>query len=67
MLPVDFWYYGKWVHYACETKKTAQAKINLIFCLTAYGREIAEALAEHLACIEPKPLDHPEARIAVLE
>ena len=32
--------------------------------VTAHGREIAEALTERLACIEPKPLDHPEAGIA---
>ncbi len=32
--------------------------------VTAHGREIAEALAERLARIEPKPLDHPEAGIA---
>ena len=32
--------------------------------VTAYGREIAEALAERLARIEPKPLDHPDAGIA---
>lgn len=32
--------------------------------ITAHGRDIAEALAERLACIEPKPLDHPEAGIA---
>lgn len=32
--------------------------------VTAHGRKIAEALAERLACIEPKPLDHPEAGIA---
>ena len=32
--------------------------------VTAHGREIAEALAERLVRIEPKPLDHPEAGIA---
>ena len=32
--------------------------------VTAHGREIAEAVAERLACVEPKPLDHPEAGIA---
>ena len=32
--------------------------------VTAYGREIAEALAERLARIEPKPLDDPDAGIA---
>ncbi len=32
--------------------------------VTALGRDIAEALAECLAQIEPKPLDHPEAGIA---
>ena len=32
--------------------------------VTAYGREIAEALAERLAHIEPKPLDDPDAGIA---
>lgn len=32
--------------------------------VTAHGREIAEALAERLACIEPKPLDDPGAGIA---
>ncbi|RKU16468.1 aldehyde dehydrogenase [Candidatus Poribacteria bacterium] len=32
--------------------------------VTAHGREIAEAVAERLARIEPKPLDHPEAGIA---
>ena len=32
--------------------------------VTAHGRKIAEALAERLACIEPKPLDHPAAGIA---
>jgi len=32
--------------------------------VTANGREIAEALAERLARMEPKPLDHPEAGIA---
>ena len=31
---------------------------------TAHGREIAEALAERLARIEPKPLDDPDAGIA---
>jgi acyl-CoA reductase-like NAD-dependent aldehyde dehydrogenase len=30
----------------------------------AHGREIAEALAERLARIEARPLDHPEARLA---
>ena len=32
--------------------------------VTTNGREIAEALAERLARIEPKPLEHPEAGIA---
>ncbi|MXY27889.1 aldehyde dehydrogenase family protein [Candidatus Poribacteria bacterium] len=32
--------------------------------VTAHGREIAEALAERLARIEPKPLDDPDAGIA---
>ena len=32
--------------------------------VTAHGREIAEALAERLSRIEPKPLDHPDAGIA---
>ena len=32
--------------------------------VTAHGRKIAEALAERLARIEPRPLDHPEAGIA---
>ena len=32
--------------------------------VTKNGNEIAEALAERLARIEPKPLDHPEAGIA---
>ncbi|MDE0314330.1 MAG: aldehyde dehydrogenase family protein [Candidatus Poribacteria bacterium] len=32
--------------------------------VTAHGNDIAEALAERLAAIEPKPLDHPEAGIA---
>ncbi len=31
---------------------------------TANGREIAEALAERLARIEARPLDHPEAALA---
>ncbi len=31
---------------------------------TSQGKNIAEALAENLSNIEPKPLDHPEARIA---
>ena len=32
--------------------------------VTAHGGEIAEALAERLGRIEPKPLDHPDAGIA---
>ena len=32
--------------------------------VTAHGRNFAEALAERLARIEPKPLDHPGAGIA---
>ena len=32
--------------------------------VTAHGREVAEALAERLSRIEPRPLDHPEAGIA---
>ncbi len=32
--------------------------------VTLQGKDIAEALAERLANIEPKPLDHPEAGIA---
>jgi len=32
--------------------------------VTAQGKEIAEALAECLGRIEPKPLDHPDAGIA---
>jgi acyl-CoA reductase-like NAD-dependent aldehyde dehydrogenase len=32
--------------------------------VTAHGREIAEALAERLARIEPLALDHPDARLA---
>ena len=32
--------------------------------ITAHGKDIAEALAERLARIEPKPLDHPKAGIA---
>ncbi len=32
--------------------------------VTAHGRQIADALAERLAAIEPKPLDHPDAAIA---
>ena len=32
--------------------------------VTAHGRKIAEALAERLARIEPRPLEHPEAGIA---
>ena len=32
--------------------------------VTAHGRELAEALAERLARIEPRPLDHPDAGIA---
>jgi acyl-CoA reductase-like NAD-dependent aldehyde dehydrogenase len=30
----------------------------------AHGRELAEALAERLAAIEAKPMDHPEAKLA---
>jgi hypothetical protein len=30
----------------------------------AHGRRVAEALAERLAAIEPKPLDDPDARVA---
>ncbi len=32
--------------------------------LPAHGREVAEALAERLAAIEPLPLEHPGARVA---
>ena len=32
--------------------------------VTAHGRDIAEALAERLVLLEPKPLDHPDAGIA---
>lgn len=32
--------------------------------VTSHGREIAAAVAERLSCIEPKPLEHPEARLA---
>ena len=32
--------------------------------VTGHGKDIAEALADRLARIEPKPLDHPEAGIA---
>lgn len=32
--------------------------------VTSCGSEIAERIAERLGCIEPKPLDHPDAGIA---
>ncbi|MCG9126089.1 aldehyde dehydrogenase family protein [Candidatus Poribacteria bacterium] len=32
--------------------------------VTAYGRNIAEAITERISKIQPKPLDHPEAGIA---
>ena len=61
---------GNWEEYLeliveSVTKNGGRSCINASgVWATAHGNDIAEALAERLAHIEPKPLDHPEAGIA---